>query len=151
MPYCAQPYRDDVAVYMLLIIVADVGGLFLIGLSIGDDADIVLRKGLVDLLYRHLKILGIPAVEPVDLLDRHGRRPGLAQPGLPLPLGHPVQGGYADAEKLIQIIGVNPQEIQPLKERNFLFTSLLQHTPIEVHPADVPLEIRLHCLFLSHN
>ena len=101
MPYCAQPYRDDISVYMLLIIVADVGNLLLVGLSIGDNADIVLRKGLVDLLYRHLEILGIPAVETVDLLDGHGRRLSLAQPGLPVPLGHPVQGGYADAEKLI--------------------------------------------------
>lgn len=54
----------------------------------------------------------------------------------------PVQRGYADTEKLIQIIGIDAKKSQAFQKRYFRTGSFEQDTLIEIHPADVTFYIR---------
>ena len=54
---------------------------------------------------------------------------------------HSVEGCYADAEELVEVIGVNTEEREALQQWHILFLCLLQNAMVEVHPTDVALYI----------
>ena len=104
-----------------------------------------LRDGLDRLLIR-FRVMG---VQLVDLLqDGTSLRP-LRLGRLLLTLDDTAQRSHSHPEELIQVIGVDAQETQPLQHRHLLAHRLLQDATIEIHPTNIAgkdMSFRHSCL-----
>ena len=136
-----EPHRQHAAVQLGAVEGADIGQLGLRCLGLGDETDVFLAQGAVDILFHFAVPFRVAVVELVDLAELlfgpgafHGGR-------LVGAFDDPVQGGHAHAEKLVQVVGVDAQEGQPFEQGYVLLAGLLQDAAVEIHPADISFQI----------
>lgn len=103
-----------------------------------------------------LKLLGEAAVQLIDLLQRLLGCLAFPLFVLVAVLHDAIERGHTYAEELVEVIGIDAQEGEPLQQGNGLLLCLLQDALVEVHPGDVALYVigfnllmHTHIMFLG--
>ena len=143
-----QPHGVDKAAELLAEELADKGLLLVAQLVVLQQEDVLGLESHGHLVDGLLVFLGIAAVQAGDLLDELRGMFALAAHAFVIALGYATQGGHAHAEELVEVVGVDAQETQPLQQGYLRLHGFLQDTPVEVHPAQVPVDIGLRGAFL---
>ena len=54
-----------------------------------------------------------------------------------------LEAGHANLEKLIEIVGRDAQESEPLEQRHFLVERLREHAPVEFEQRQLAIDVVL--------
>lgn len=80
--------------------------LFVVKLGFVDNADIVFGQSVGDALYARMVFFCKPAVHRADAVEEVGRLVGVLPCFLAGEFGYTRQGGHADPEEFVEIVGV---------------------------------------------
>ncbi len=65
--------------------------------------------------------------------------------------GYPGECGHADAEELVEIVGINSEECHAFEQRNIFAFGFLEDAVVEIYPAHVAVYVRYRdCMGIGH-
>ena len=145
-----ERHRDNKPLQTVMVIGTQKASLLVVYLCVIYEKDIVPGQFGIDIMD---SLLIVPHVLPVQsgyLLDYLLGLESLLHPGLLPPLDYPVLGSHPHPVELVEIVGIYAEERQPFQQRDIRFASLLQYSPVEIHPAYIAFKIRICSLFSAH-
>ena len=145
-----EPHGHDEAAEPFAEIAADELQLFGRHLGVVDETDVLALQLLGDLLHRLGVSLGIMGVELAYLLDNLLCMFALTDGCTVAALGDAALARHAYSEELVEVVRVDAQEREPLQQWDMGTGGFLQDSFVEIHPADVSLQVGRSFLLLCH-